>query len=450
MERLFGTDGIRGRANQHPITPELTLRLGKAIAHVVQMSGAQSRRCVIGKDTRLSGYMIESSLTSGLVSMGMDVYLVGPMPTPALARLTKSMAASAGIMITASHNPASDNGIKIFNGDGFKLSDELEVAIEKFIIGDQTTSHHVDYARMGKAYRIEDARGRYIEFAKHTIGDRSLAGLKVVLDCANGAAYYLGPLIFRELGAEVVVIGTEPDGFNINRGCGALAVERCQERVVTEDADLGIALDGDADRAIFVDRSGTIIDGDKILGLLAVSLKERGQLKGDTLVATVMSNVGLHRAMEANGIEVVTTPVGDRNVIEHMRSHDHNLGGENSGHIIMMEHATTGDGIVSALAILRIMLEKENRDLGELTDFVEIFPYKLLNLDVREKRDLSSVPEVNAVLRECDMALGDNGRHLLRYSGTENKIRILVEAKTKREVSKWTTRIANVVKATLT
>jgi phosphoglucosamine mutase len=220
--------------------------------------------------------------------------------------------------------------------------------------------------------------------------------------------------------------------------------------VVTEDADLGIALDGDADRAIFVDRSGTIIDGDKILGLLAVSLKERGQLKGDTLVATVMSNVGLHRAMEANGIEVVTTPVGDRNVIEHMRSHDHNLGGENSGHIIMMEHATTGDGIVSALAILRIMLEKENRDLGELTDFVEIFPYKLLNLDVREKRDLSSVPEVNAVLRECDMALGDNGRHLLRYSGTENKIRILVEAKTKREVSKWTTRIANVVKATLT
>jgi phosphoglucosamine mutase len=449
MARLFGTDGIRGRANQHPITPELTLRLGKAIAHVVKMSGAQSRRCVIGKDTRLSGYMIESSLTSGLVSMGMDVYLVGPMPTPALARLTKSMAASAGIMITASHNPASDNGIKIFNGDGFKLSDELEAEIEKYILGEQTHTHHVDYARMGKAFRIEDARGRYIEFAKHTIGDRSLAGLKIVLDCANGAAYYLGPLIFRELGAEVVPMGVEPDGFNINRGCGALAVEGCAERVVTEDADLGISLDGDADRAIFVDRSGNIIDGDKILGLLAVALKEQGKLRGNTLVTTVMSNVGLHQAMKEAGIGVVTTPVGDRNVIEHMRTHDHNLGGENSGHIIMKDHATTGDGIVSALAILSVMLDKGNRDLGELTDFVEIFPYKLLNLEVRKKRDLSSVPEINAVLRECDMALGDNGRHLLRYSGTENKIRILVEAKTKREVSKWSSRIAKVVKATL-
>ncbi len=448
MGRLFGTDGIRGRANFYPITPEVALQTGKAIAHVFGASGHGSCRAVLGKDTRLSGYMLETALTSGLVSMGMDVFLVGVLPTPAVARLTRSMAATVGIMLTASHNPYDDNGIKIFDSQGFKLSDELEERIEHHVLQDDLTGEHIRSDIMGKAYRIEDAPGRYIEFAKNTIGYTNLSGLTIVLDCSNGAAYRIGPWIFEELGARVIKAFASPDGYNINNGCGALHPETVGRLVREHGADVGIALDGDADRVIFTDRAGTVVDGDRILAMCALDYQRRGMLRNSTLVVTTMSNLGLHEAMARHGIRVVTTDVGDRMVIEAMRSGGYNLGGEKSGHVIFMDHATTGDGIITALQVLRLMKET-GRSLAELADCMEEYPQRLVSLEVRRRVPLNQLPATQEVLSVARQALGDHGRVVVRYSGTEPKVRVLVEARRAEDVQHWSDEICRVLEREL-
>jgi phosphoglucosamine mutase len=377
MEPLFGTDGIRGQANRYPVTPELTLQLGKALGKIIKATGHGSHRVIIGKDTRLSGYMLETALTSGLVSMGVDVLLVGPVPTPAVAHLTRSMAADIGIMLTASHNPFDDNGIKIFGADGFKLPDASECEITRLINSDDLNSEHIRSDQLGKAYRIDDARGRYIEFAKSTVQNARLDGIKLVLDCANGAAYHIAPLIFRELGATVVTLCDEPDGYNINNDCGALHPQHVADAVVREHADLGIALDGDADRVIFCDAAGRVVDGDRILAMLALDFRLRGELVKDTIVCTTMSNLGLHEALRAHDIKIVISDVGDRQVIEAMRGGGYNVGGEKSGHLIFMRYATTGDGIISALQVLCLM-KRGGAALAKLADCMREYPQTLV------------------------------------------------------------------------
>lgn len=448
MPALFGTDGIRGQANRYPITPEIALKLGKTLGHLFQAAGHGSKRVLIGKDTRLSGYMLETAITSGLVAMGMDVLLVGPVPTPAVAHLTKSMGATAGIMLTASHNPFDDNGIKIFGGDGFKLSDELETRIEQLILTDQMTSEHVRSDGIGKAFRIEDARGRYIEFAKSTVHNRRLDGLKVVLDCANGAAYHIAPLIFHELGASVTPIHVEPDGYNINNGCGALHPKTAAKVVRDTGADVGIAFDGDADRVIFCDSQGRTVDGDRILAMCAIDRKSRGRLAGDTLVVTSMSNLGLHDAMAANGIRVEITDVGDRQVIERMCDGGYNLGGEKCGHLIFMDHATTGDGIISALQVLALM-KRRNATVTELAACMQEYPQQVTSLKVKEKKPLASLPGIQGELAAANLALQGCGRAVLRYSGTEPKIRILIEAREQAMVDLWIARFTRAITAEL-
>lgn len=442
MKKLFGTDGIRGRANSYPITPELALLVGKATAKV--LGGASGhKRVVLGKDTRISGYMLENAITSGLLSMGMDVLAVGPMPTPAVAHLTKSMGAVCGIMITASHNPACDNGIKIFAEDGFKLPDSVELEIEREILGGKLAEDGVPGEAIGKAYRIEDARGRYIEFAKGSIRNLSLRGLKLVLDCANGAAYSIAPPIFRELGAEVIETAVKPNGLNINDGCGALHPENMGELVRKYGADAGIALDGDADRVIFCDAEGNEVNGDRIIGMLALSFQREKKLASDTVVVTSMSNLGLSRAMKQAGIRVEVTDVGDRYVIERMRSGGFNVGGEQSGHIIFMDYATTGDGIISALHVLKLMKES-GRPLAELAGFMTVFPQELRSFAVARKTPLEELPLLPAEIEACRAALGESGRTIVRYSGTENKIRILVEAEAESDVRHWVERLSTV------
>lgn len=442
--KLFGTDGIRGRANEFPITPEVALRAGQAVAQVLRSSGPNRNRVVIGKDTRISGYMLETALTAGLVSSGMDVYLPGPLPTPAIAHLTKSMGCAAGIMLTASHNPFEDNGLKIFGPDGFKLSDELELAIERHILGEEPVPVPIAPAHIGKAHRIDDARGRYIEFAKHTADNISLHGLKIVVDCGHGAAWWIAPLIFRELGAEVVKTGCDPDGLNINAGCGALHPEHAGELVRQHRADLGISFDGDADRVIFTDSGGNAVSGDRILALCALSLQQQGRLRGDAVAVTVMSNLGLHEAMRRHGIRVITTGVGDRHVIEALREHNHSFGGENSGHLIFADHATTGDGILSALQVLG-MMKRRNATLAQLAACMNEFPQRLVNLPVSVKPPMESLPGLQAVMAEADAAFGDEGRQLIRYSGTEKKIRILVEHREADVVNQWIDRFSRVI-----
>ena len=425
MADLFGTDGIRGVANEYPITPEVALRIGRAVARVLGAHRPGRHKVVIGKDTRVSGYMLETALTSGLVSEGARVMLTGPAPTPAVAHLTRSMACDAGIMLTASHNPYGDNGIKIFGPDGYKLSDELEEQIEAIILGDQPESRKV---RLGKAFRIDDAKGRYIEFAKSAIGSQNLSGLKVVVDCAHGAGYFVGPLIFEELGAEVIKIGASPDGYNINEGCGSLHPDKAAELVLSEKADIGICLDGDADRVIFIDGNGQVLSGDRVLCFCAIALKEAGKLKGDTLVSTIMSNIGLRDALAKKGIALETTAVGDRHVLERMREGDFTFGGENSGHLIFSEFATTGDGIVSALVVLS-MIQSSGKSLAELADCMTEYPQLLVNMPVKEKPPIHEVSILQKAIDDAKATLGNNGRVLVRYSGTEKKIRVLVEAK---------------------
>lgn len=443
--KLFGTDGIRGIANQYPITPEVALRIGRAVARVLQSDGRGRHKVVIGKDTRLSGYMLETAITSGLVSEGSRVLLTGPAPTPAVAHLTRSMGCDAGIMLTASHNPYQDNGIKIFGSDGFKLNDQLEQEIEKMILADELPHPEGD---LGKAIRIDDAMGRYIEFTKNAVGADSLRGLKIVVDCAHGAAYYVGPLIFEELGAEVIKISVHPDGRNINEGVGALHPEKAAAMVKEHGADVGICFDGDADRVIFCDEKGQVIDGDCILCLCAKSLKEQGKLEGDTLVATVMSNLGMRDALAADGIKLETTGVGDRLVLERMREKGYNLGGENSGHIIYSDYATTGDGIMSALMLLSMMRDK-GEPLSKLANCMDIYPQVLLGLDVTEKPPTEEVPEIDAAIKTAEANFADKGRVFVRYSGTERKIRVLTECPDAELAKSQAEMIASAIKNTI-
>jgi phosphoglucosamine mutase len=444
MQKLFGTDGIRGQANRFPVNAELALKLGKALGKQLRAQGYGSARAVIGKDTRLSGYMLETAITSGLVSAGCDVFLVGPVPTPAVAHLTRSLAADVGIMLTASHNPYDDNGIKIFSPLGYKLEDEAEEALTRLILENDLNTDDIRSDQLGKAYRLDDARGRYIEFAKSTIDNAKLSGYKVVMDCANGAAYDIGPWIFRELGAAITKTGVAPDGLNINTECGAMYPERMAQLVKEQGADIGIALDGDADRVIFADANGAIVDGDRVLAACAIAFKKRGLLARDTLVVTSMSNLGLHDAMRRHGITVEVTDVGDRYVIDAMRKGGYSLGGEKSGHLIFHNHATTGDGIISALQVMRVM-KQEGKTLAELADCMTEYPQKLVSLKVKEKRPVQEVPVLAAAIQACEAELKEAGRVIVRYSGTEPKIRLLVEASESALVERWIERLTQAV-----
>ena len=424
--KLFGTDGIRGVANVDPMTGELALQLGRAIAYLFREVKGK-HRVVVGKDTRLSGYMLETAMASGICSMGADVMLVGPLPTPGIAFITTSMRANAGVVISASHNPYYDNGIKVFSRDGFKLPDEMEHRIEQLILSDNLHSLRPTANEVGKAHRIDDAVGRYIVFLKHTFpNDLTLDGLRIVLDCANGAAYRVAPTVLEELGAEVIPIGVDPNGENINAACGSLHPELMSRLVVEQGADIGMALDGDGDRIVFVDRRGKEVDGDHILAICGLQLLSEGRLKKRTVVTTVMSNMGLEKAIQKAGGSVIRTKVGDRYVVEEMVRGDYNLGGEQSGHTIFLDHNTTCDGILTALQVLAIMRRQE-RPLDELAKSMEPFPQVLYNVEVKAKRELSEIPEVNQKVKAIEKALGHSGRILIRYSGTEPILRIMVE-----------------------
>ncbi len=434
---LFGTDGIRGIANKHPMTPEVALQLGKAVARL--FTNGKSPLVILGKDTRLSGYMLESALEAGLVSAGATCYLVGPMPTPAIAHLTRSFAADAGIVITASHNPAEHNGIKIFDRDGLKLPDAQELEIEKHVLEGLKMSHSLESAArvqspdaaplaLGKARRIDDARGRYIEFCKSTIGNNSLKGLKVVLDCANGAAYHITPVILQELGADVITVHDEPDGLNINDGCGATHPDVIQRAVLQHNADAGIALDGDADRVVMCDEHGTIIDGDRLLAILALELKREGRLRHDLVVATEYTNKGFDEAMAKASIKVVRVENGDRYVLEELHKRKAVLGGEQSGHLILLDYATTGDGTIVALQVLNL-LKASGRPLSALASVMSSWPQIVLSVAVKERRPFDKMPGVTAAIAEAERRLGSDGRVFVRYSGTELKARVMVEAK---------------------
>ncbi|MFC5050206.1 phosphoglucosamine mutase [Rubritalea spongiae] len=444
-KQLFGTDGIRGKANQWPITPEVAMRVGRAVARVMPAKLTGKHKVVVGRDTRQSGGMLESAIVAGLISEGAEVLLTGPIPTPAVAYLTKSMDCDAGIMLTASHNPYRDNGIKIFGADGFKLDDELELAVEEVILAEKLPDPD---GELGKVVELEDASNQYCEYAKLSIGRESLEGLKVVIDCAHGAGFRVGPEVLKGLGAEVLVVGDQPDGLNINEGVGALHPQSAAELVKLNDADVGVCLDGDADRVIFVNENGEVVSGDKMMCLCAKALKKQGKLKNDTLVATVMSNLGMKAALEEVGISVETTGVGDRLVIERMREGGFSLGGENSGHIIFADSATTGDGIMSALKVLQ-MLKDTGMPLSELADGMFEFPQELSAIEVAEKPAIDSVPALKQVIAEQESELGNDGRVLVRYSGTENKIRVLVEAKDATMAKAASDAICEVVEATI-
>jgi phosphoglucosamine mutase len=428
MQRLFGTDGVRGVANQEPMTPETVVKLGRAAAHVFKAPGAR-RSIVIGKDTRLTGYMLETALTAGITSMGVDVLLVGPLPTPGIAFITRSLRADAGIVISASHNPFEDNGIKFFSAEGLKLPDALEAEIEGLI-----TSGAIDRIRpgadeIGKAFRIQDAAGRYIEFAKNAFPKRlTLRGLKIAVDCAHGAAYKVSPTVLRELGADVVALNVAPDGLNINANCGSLHPEGLQEVVVGEGAHVGFAHDGDADRVLVVDERGGLVDGDQVMALCALDMLRRGALDCRTIVATVMSNYGLDVAMREAGITVVRTAVGDRYVLEEMLRHGYPLGGEQSGHVIFAEHNTTGDGVITALQILAAML-RSGKPISELAAGMQRFPQVLQNVRVSRREDLTRLPAVQEAIREAEAAVAGAGRVLVRFSGTEPLARVMVEGR---------------------
>jgi phosphoglucosamine mutase len=390
---------------------------------------------VIGKDTRRSGYIYEYALTAGLCSMGADVYLVGPMPTPAIGHLVRSFAADVGIVITASHNPAGDNGIKFFDAEGFKLPDEAELEIEELVFKKDLGADEVKVGSIGRAFRIDDATGRYIEHAKGSVSSESLEGFKIVLDCAHGAAYKVAPLIFSELGADVSVFGNKPDGLNINEDAGSLHPEILQAEVLGQGADIGIALDGDADRIIMVDEKGELVSGDEMMAIAAVALKKEGRLAKDTIVPTEYSNLGLDEYLKTEGIETARVLNGDRYVIEEMRKHGYTLGGENSGHIIFMDVNTTGDGIVAGLQILRIV-KRSGKKLSELRSVVKKFPQKLVSVKVKDKPELKTLKSVTGAVRAAEKEMGSNGRVLIRYSGTSPKCRVLVEAKEEKMAEK--------------
>jgi len=445
---LFGTDGIRGRVNSHPMTPETVLRVGMAAASVLKKKHGRNM-VLIGKDTRLSGYMIESALTSGICSMGMNVTLVGPVPTPGVAFLTRALRLDAGIVISASHNPFEDNGIKIFSSDGFKLPDDFETKISKLVEDDAILKKRPHGADIGKAFRLEDATGRYIEYIKSTIPKgMTLEGLKVVVDCANGAAYKVTPWVLRELGADVVTLNDEPDGTNINDNCGALHMDALCKAVKKHGADVGVAHDGDADRALFVDEKGRVVDGDQVLGMWAVEMKQAGKLREDTVVSTVMSNLGLEKYLERNGIKLTRTAVGDRFVTERMLRDGCNLGGEQSGHIVFFDYNTTGDGPITALHVLYLM-QKTGRSLSSLAGEVEQFPQVLINVPVKKRSGYNTIPAIKKAITEAEKKLDGAGRVLVRPSGTEKKIRVMLEGEDLKLIKKLGNAIADVIKETM-
>lgn len=445
-QKLFGTDGIRGTANQFPMTPDMVIKIGQAIGVILQQQELPYKqpipKVVIGKDTRLSGYMIEQALSSGLNSMGVQVQLVGPLPTPGIGYLTRNMRAAAGIVISASHNAYQDNGIKIFGHDGFKIADEIEKEIERLVFDVDLSKMLPPSSQVGRTKRIDDAQGRYIVYAKSTFPlDYTLDGLRIVLDTANGAAYRVAPQIFSELGAEIIQLGNQPNGTNINDKVGALYPAKLSEAVTEFRADLGISLDGDADRVIMVDEKGQVMNGDHILGVCALHLKKMGQLKKNTLVVTQMSNFALEKKMLEAGIQVVKVGVGDKFVVEEMRKNGFNLGGEQSGHIIFADHTTTGDGCIAALNVLAV-LKQTGVKLSELNRIIEDVPQVLINCRVKKKAELSQIPGYNKLIQEVESLLGNSGRVFVRFSGTEPLIRILVEGPDKREIASHAEKIA--------
>lgn len=441
--KYFGTDGIRGHVGTWPINAEFILKLGWAVGKVLARQG--SGKVLIGKDTRISGYMFESVLEAGLSAAGVDTHLLGPMPTPAIAYLTRTLRAQAGIVISASHNPYYDNGVKFFSALGTKLPDEIETAIEEQLEESMTT---VDSAQLGKAIRVVDAPGRYIEFCKSTVSsDTNLNGLKIVVDCANGAAYHIAPNVFRELGADVIEIGVEPNGLNINLDCGAMHPEVLQRYVVQEKADLGIALDGDGDRLIMVDHHGHLLDGDELLYIIVKYKKELGILKGG-VVGTVMSNIGLERALKKLDIDFVRVPVGDRHIMNELTKLNWHLGGEPSGHIICADSITTGDGIITALQVLSAMRQRK-KTLSELKSGLLKYPQVLVNVKVADHSELSLKNRIQETLKSIETELGDKGRVLLRRSGTESLVRVMVEGEDEAHVTQLANRLATVVQEEL-
>lgn len=427
MGKLFGTDGVRGVANVYPMNVETAVKLGRAAAHIFKTAKKGRHKIIIGKDTRLSGYMLESALMSGICSMGVDALLIGPMPTPGIAFLTKNLRADAGVVISASHNPYQDNGIKFFSSEGTKLPDEIEEQMEALIFSDDIDSIRPTAEEVGKAYRIDDAEGRYVSYIKTSFPkEYDLTGMKIVIDCANGAGYKCGPLVMSELGADIAVLNTSPNGCNINEKCGSLYPEKLRDAVREHGADIGIALDGDGDRAIFCDETGAEVDGDPVMAFSAIDMNSRGVLNKNTLVTTVMSNMGLELALKKEGIRVIRTRVGDRYVAEEMLRNGYNLGGEQSGHLIFMEYNTTGDGILSALQVLSLM-KRSGKPLSELASVMTTLPQILMNVRVKEKRELDTIPEVRNAVAAATRDLGDSGRVLVRYSGTEPKARVMIE-----------------------
>ncbi len=453
MNHLFGTDGIRGTANIEPMTPATVSKIGQAIGLLLQRDVLKStspvKKVVIGKDTRLSGYMIEQALASGLNSMGVYVQLVGPLPTPGIGYLTRTMRASTGIVISASHNAYMDNGIKIFGSDGYKISEAIEKEIEKLVLHTDLTDFLVPSQNVGRTKRIEDAQGRYIVYAKNTFPlDYTLDGLRIVLDTANGAAYKVAPAIFEELGAEVLQLGDSPNGTNINDKVGALYPAKLSEAVKEFRADVGISLDGDADRVIMCDEKGHIMNGDHILGLCALFLKNKNMLKNNTLVVTHMSNFGLEKKMKEHGIQVSKVGVGDKYVVDEMRKKGFNLGGEQSGHIIFGDHTTTGDGCIAALSVLAVMKE-EKKKMSELNQIIEDVPQVLINCRVKNRKDVNSIAGYKELIEKIEMELKGTGRIFIRFSGTEPVIRILVEGPDKMKINQYAESIARLLEKEL-
>jgi len=446
-KKIFGTDGVRGTANLEPVTAETALKLGRAAAHVFKNLESHSRsrgkhKIVIGKDTRLSGYMLENAISSGILSMGVDVLFIGPLPTPGVAYVTPSLRADAGIVITASHNPYTDNGIKFFRADGFKLDDRIESEIERLVFSGEIEKIRPSAEHIGKAVRIDDALGRYIEHAKTSFPrGLTLEGMKIVLDCGHGAAYKSSPCVLRELGAEVIVFNHQPDGKNINENCGSMHPELMCRQVVEHGAHLGIAHDGDADRVLLCDEQGNLIDGDDIMAIAALGMLAENTLADKTLVSTVMSNAGLEAAITAAGGRMIRTAVGDKNVIDEMLRHGYNFGGEQSGHLIFRDYASTGDGLVAALQILRIM-KAQDAPLSRLAKCWTRYPQLVTNVKVRDKKPVDQLAGVAALVAEAEQVLAaEGGRLLLRYSGTEPKIRLLVEGRSHATLKIWSDKI---------
>ena len=443
--RLFGTDGIRGTVNKHPMTPETVLKIGMAAAHALRDKRGRNM-ILIGKDTRLSGYLIESALTSGICSMGMNVTLVGPLPTPGIAFLTRTLRLDAGIVISASHNPFEDNGIKFFSSEGFKLPDTVEKKIEELMLDDGLHRHRPKGSEIGKAHRLDDAGGRYIEYIKSTLPKgMTFEGIKIVVDCANGAAYKITPWLLSELGAEVISINDRPDGININVGCGSLHIEKLQKAVKLNNAHVGIAHDGDADRAIFCDEKGKMVDGDQVMGMWAVEMKRNGMLKRNTVVSTVMSNFGFEKYLKKDGIKLIRTRVGDRYVVEEMIRGGYNLGGEQSGHIVFLDHNTTGDGPLTAVQVLNLM-KTRGVPLSKLASEIKLYPQILMNVDVEHKHDIKTVPQIQEAINTAEKLLSGKGRILVRPSGTEPKVRVMLEGEELKLITKLGRDISRVIR----